>query len=169
MNKFKIGLKDKNGKDLYLGDTIEFTVLRYDGSMDDIADVPTTGKIVLKKYRDTKFDGRFFVNQVPLSSEDFLRETEDFLKANTDKKLVMLDLDHAGLLKAKNDNKKLAIDDMVEGLYLLKNKYHNFAVALLTQANRSVRKCFIELSSAFYVNCRNYKHPRQYEGCFLGC
>lgn len=95
-------------------------------------------KEVLKKYRDTKFDGRFFVNQVPLSSEDFLRETEDFLKANTDKKLVMLDLDHAGLLKAKNDNKKLAIDDMVEGLNFLKNSYHNFAVALLTQANRSV-------------------------------
>ena len=95
-------------------------------------------KEVLGKYKKTKIDGRFFVNQVPLSSEAFLKETEDFLKANTDKKLIILDLDHAGLLRAKNDNKKLAVDDMVEGLNMLKNKYHNFLVLLLAQANRSV-------------------------------
>jgi hypothetical protein len=106
----------------------------------DILSQPFTEeeKQVLARYRETKFDGRFFVNQVPLSAEDFLKETEDFLKQHTDKKLVTLDLDHAGLLKAKNDNKKLAIDDMVEGLNMLKNKYNNFAVVLLTQANRGV-------------------------------
>ena len=106
----------------------------------DILNSPFTEeeKEVLKRYRETKFDGRFYVNQTPLSAEDFLKETEDFLKQHTDKKLVTLDLDHAGLLKAKNDNKKLAIDDMVEGLNMLKNKYNNFAVVLLTQANRGV-------------------------------
>lgn len=106
----------------------------------DILNRPFTDdeKEVLKRYRETKFDGRFYVNQTPLSAEDFLKETEDFLKLHIDKKLVTLDLDHAGLLKAKNDNKKLAIDDMVEGLNMLKNKYENFAVVLLTQANRGV-------------------------------
>jgi hypothetical protein len=95
-------------------------------------------KETLAKYKETKFDGRFFVNHVPLSAEEFIKETEEFLKQNIDKKLVVLDLDHAGLLKAKNDNKKLAIDDMVEGLNELKNRYQNFVVVLLMQANRSV-------------------------------
>jgi hypothetical protein len=95
-------------------------------------------KETLAEYKKTKFDGRFFVNHVPLSAEEFIKETEKFLKQNIDKKLVVLDLDHAGLLKAKNDNKKLAIDDMVEGLNELKNRYQNFVVVLLMQANRSV-------------------------------
>jgi hypothetical protein len=95
-------------------------------------------KEVLKRYKETKFDGRFFVNQIPLSAEEFLKETKDFLEQNKDKSLIVLDLDHAGLLRAKNDNKKLAVDDMVEGLNMLKNTYSNFVVLLLAQANRSV-------------------------------
>lgn len=95
-------------------------------------------KAILKRYKDTKFDGRFFVNQIPLSAEEFLKETKEFLEQNKSKSLIVLDLDHAGLLRAKNDNKKLAVDDMVEGLNMLKNTYSNFVVLLLAQANRSV-------------------------------
>lgn len=95
-------------------------------------------KIILGDYKTKKIDGRFFVNQVPLSAEAFLKETEEFLLQHVNKKLVCLDLDHVALLRAKNDNKKLAIDDMVEGLNALKNKFDNFLVVLLTQANRSV-------------------------------
>jgi len=106
----------------------------------DILSQPFTEeeKAVLKRYKETKFDGRFFVNQIPLSAEEFLKETKDFLEQNKDKSLIILDLDHAGLLRAKNDNKKLAVDDMVEGLNLLKNSYSNFVVLLLAQANRQV-------------------------------
>lgn len=95
-------------------------------------------KVILGDYKAKKIDGRFFVNQVPLSAEDFIKETRQFLLENKDKKLVALDLDHVALLRAKNDNKKLAIDDMVEGLNALKNEFDNFLVVLLTQANRSV-------------------------------
>jgi hypothetical protein len=106
----------------------------------DILSQPFTDeeKAVLKRYKETKIDGRFFVNQIPLSAEEFLRETKEFLEQNKDKSLIVLDLDHAGLLRAKNDNKKLAVDDMVEGLNMLKNIYSNFVVILLAQANRSV-------------------------------
>lgn len=106
----------------------------------DILNSPFTEeeKEVLKRYKETKFDGRFFVNQIPLSADDFIKETKEFLEQNKDKKVVFLDLDHAGLLKAKNDNKKLAIDDMVEGLNMLKNSYENFVICMLMQANRSV-------------------------------
>ena len=109
-------------------------------SFGDILSKPFSAeeKVILGDYKAKKIDGRFFVNQIPLSAEDFIKETEQFLLQHTDKKLVVLDLDHAGLLKAKNDNKKLAIDDMVEGLNMLKNKFNNFIVVLLTQANRSV-------------------------------
>lgn len=95
-------------------------------------------KVILGEYKAKKIDGRFFVNQVPLSAEDFIKETRQFLLEHKDKKLVALDLDHVALLRAKNDNKKLAIDDMVEGLNALKNEFDNFLVVLLTQANRSV-------------------------------
>lgn len=95
-------------------------------------------KETLKKYRTSKIDGRFFVNHTPLSAEDFIKETEEFLEANKDKKLVVLDLDHVALLKSKSESKKSSIDDVVEGLNMLKNKYQNFAVILLTQANRGV-------------------------------
>jgi len=96
----------------------------------DILSQPFTDeeKAVLKRYKETKIDGRFFVNQIPLSAEEFLRETKEFLEQNKDKSLIVLDLDHAGLLRAKNDNKKLAVDDMVEGLNMLKNIYSNFVV-----------------------------------------
>lgn len=95
-------------------------------------------KVILGDYKAKKIDGRFFVNQVPLSAEDFIKETRQFLLEHRNKKLVALDLDHVALLRAKNDNKKLAIDDMVEGLNALKNEFDNFLVVLLTQANRSV-------------------------------
>lgn len=109
-------------------------------SFGDILKKPFTAeeKVILGEYKKKKIDGRFFVNQVPLSAEDFLKETEQFLLQHINKKLVVLDLDHVGLLRAKNDNKKLAIDDMVEGLNTLKNRFENFAVVLLTQANRGV-------------------------------
>lgn len=109
-------------------------------SYKDILTQPFTEdeKINLAKYKEYKFDGRFFVNQVPLSADEFIKETEEFLEKNRDKLAVFLDLDHANLIKAKNDNKKLAIDDMVEGLNRLKNKFENFVVVMLMQANRSV-------------------------------
>jgi hypothetical protein len=109
-------------------------------SFGDILKKPFTAeeKVILKDYKLKKTDGRFFVNQTPLSTEEFLKETEQFLLQHIDKKLVVLDLDHVALLKAKNDNKKIAIDDMVEGLNTLKNRFENFLVILLTQANRSV-------------------------------
>jgi len=95
-------------------------------------------KVLLKNYYTNKIDGRFFVNQVPETAEEFIKGIDAFLLKNKDKKLVGIDLDHAGLIRAKSDNKKLAIDDMVEGLNELKNKYDNFIVMILIQLNRGI-------------------------------
>lgn len=95
-------------------------------------------KIILKAYYENKTDGRFYVNQVPQSADEFIEAVDNFLAQHTDKALVALDLDHIGLVKASTNNKKLAVDDVVEGLNMLKNKYDNFLVVLLCQANRNV-------------------------------
>lgn len=95
-------------------------------------------KEILSKYREKRTDGRFFVNQVPQTAKDFLKSIDDFLSNHADKELVVLDLDHIGLVRASNDNKKLAVDDVIEGLNELKNKYNNFLVVLICQLNRGI-------------------------------
>jgi hypothetical protein len=92
----------------------------------------------LKKYYLERTDGRFFVNQVPQTSKEFLQSVDDFLAQHIDKSLVVLDLDHAGLIKSSSENKKISVDDVVEGLNELKNKYSNFLVVILMQLNRSI-------------------------------
>lgn len=93
---------------------------------------------ILKKYRERRTDGRFFVNQVPQSAKEFICSVDAFLAGHLDKELVVLDLDHIGLIRASNDNKKLAVDDVIEGLNELKNKYNNFLVIILCQLNRGI-------------------------------
>ena len=92
----------------------------------------------LTKYYLERTDGRFFVNQVPQTSKEFLQSVEGFLEQHKDKSLVVLDLDHAGLIKSSSENKKISVDDVVEGLNELKNKYNNFLVVILMQLNRSI-------------------------------
>jgi hypothetical protein len=95
-------------------------------------------KETVKKYYEELSDGRFYINQVPQNAQDFIKGVEDFLEQHTDKELVVLDLDHIGLIKTANGQKKIAVDDVVEGLNELKNKYDNFLVIILSQLNRSI-------------------------------
>lgn len=95
-------------------------------------------KSVLQTHFDKRRDGRFFVNQIPLTAKQFIIDVDNFLTQHKDKDFVVLDLDHIGLVKASSDNKKLAVDDVVEGLNELKNKYDNFLVILLCQLNRNI-------------------------------
>lgn len=95
-------------------------------------------KVILRKYYEQKTDGRFYVNQVPQTAKQFIDSVDRFLSEHTDKELVVIDLDHIGLTRASNDNKKVAVDDVVEGLNELKNKYDNFVVIILSQLNRSI-------------------------------
>ena len=85
---------------------------------------------------DSKKDGRFFVNHDTGTPQEIADQTEQFLIDNKDKKLCLISLDHSALLKGKN--KKEAIDEMVERFNDFKQKYHNFVLIILTQANRSV-------------------------------
>ena len=92
----------------------------------------------LHNFFKTKKDGRYFVNHDTGTAEEIIRQTKEFLDDNSDKKICIIAVDHTALLKSKNDNKKASIDDLIEGFNDLKQKYDNFLLILLTQANRSI-------------------------------
>lgn len=92
----------------------------------------------LHKFFEYKKDGRFFVNHDTGTAEEIIKQTKDFLDENRHKKLCIISLDHTALLKSKNADKKGAIDDLIEGFNDLKQKYANFLLILLTQANRNI-------------------------------
>lgn len=95
-------------------------------------------KVLAKEYYEEMTDGRFFLNQVPQTAKQFIDSIDKFLSEHQDKDLVGLDLDHIGLVRASNGDKKMSVDDVVEGLNELKNKYNNFLVVILSQLNRSI-------------------------------
>lgn len=92
----------------------------------------------LKKYFDSKRDGRFFINHETGTAQEIVDQSEEFLKQHTDKDLCLIELDHLALLKAKSEGKKHSIDDLVEMFNDLKLKYPNFLLVILTQANRNI-------------------------------
>lgn len=103
-------------------------------------------KLVEKYYLDLT-DGRFFLNQVPQDSKGFVNSVKSFLEQHKDKELVVLDLDHIGLVRSYNGQKKTAIDEVIEGLNELKNEYENFLVVILSQLNRSILSRIAEKSN----------------------
>ena len=92
----------------------------------------------MDKHFDKSADDRFFVNHDTGLASEITKETIEFLEANKDKKLCLVSMDHTALLKSKNDNKKAAIDEMIESFNDMKFKYPNFLLVILTQANRGV-------------------------------
>ena len=95
-------------------------------------------KSKLQSHFKVSSDERFYVNHDTGTPEEIAKQTEDFLKENINKKLCLVSLDHTLLLKAKQNNKKGAIDDMLELLNDFKHIYPNMVLILLSQANRSV-------------------------------
>src|SRR5690606_28123549 len=72
----------------------------------------------------------------PLTSEEFLVEVEDFLKANIAKTNCLITLDHIGLSAGK-DNKKTT-DEIMHHCVMLKKKYTNPTFIILTHLNREI-------------------------------
>lgn len=92
----------------------------------------------LSKYFNSKRDGRYYINHQTGTAQEIVEQTEEFLKKHTDKKLVLVEIDHLALLKSTQTGKKTTIDDLVELMNDLKLKYPNFLMIALTQANRNV-------------------------------
>lgn len=95
-------------------------------------------KAKAEAYYEEKSDGRFYANHETLSAKDFLDKSEEFLKAHKDKDLAVIDIDHVALTKASQDGKKIAIDDLVEGINQLKENYKNSLFIIVSQLNRGI-------------------------------
>jgi len=94
-------------------------------------------KPLANRYIKTLSDDRFFIDEDPCTSSQFLTQTSTFLEAHKDKRAVFVSIDHMGLFRS-DGNKKETIDSVVEDINILKRKYQNVYFILLAQLNRSI-------------------------------
>lgn len=94
-------------------------------------------KPLANRYIKTLSDDRFFIDETPCTGKEFLAQTRTFLEEHSDKEAVFVAVDHMALFKGSGD-KKLSIDEAVEGINILKREFKNAYFILLTQLNRSI-------------------------------
>jgi len=95
-------------------------------------------KSLANRYIDTLMDDRFYIEEEPLTPEQFLTSASLFLSEHQDKKSVFVAVDHMALFKNNKDGKKATIDEVVEDINVLKKRFPNAIFILLTQLNRSI-------------------------------
>jgi replicative DNA helicase len=95
-------------------------------------------KSLANRYIDTLMDDRFYMEENPLTPEEFKISSRKFLTEHKDKKSVFVAIDHMALFKNNKDGKKATIDDVVETINVLKKEFPNAIFILLTQLNRSI-------------------------------
>lgn len=95
-------------------------------------------KDLANRYIATLMDDRYYIEENPLTPEEFLQQTRDFLREHKDKKSIFIAIDHMALFKNSKGDKKGTIDAVVEGVNILKKEFPNAIFFLLTQLNRSI-------------------------------
>ena len=95
-------------------------------------------KGLANRYITTLMDDRYYIEENPITPEQFLAQTREFLTVNKDKKCVFIAVDHMALFKNSKGDKKGTIDAAVEGINILKKEFPNAIFFLLSQLNRSI-------------------------------
>lgn len=95
-------------------------------------------KALANRYVETLRDERFYIEENPLTPEQFLAQSREFLSMNKHKKTVFIAIDHMALFKNSQGDKKGTIDAVVESVNILKKEFPNVIFLLLTQLNRSI-------------------------------
>lgn len=83
-------------------------------------------------------DDRIFYMDLPVTPEVFENELTEFATINKDKDHIVITIDHIGLVKDDGRGKKKAIDDLVEAINRLRNKFINLSFIILIQMNRDI-------------------------------
>lgn len=83
-------------------------------------------------------DDRIFYMDLPVTPEVFENELTEFATINKDKDQIVITIDHIGLVKDDGRGKKKAIDDLVEAINRLRNKFINLSFIILIQMNRDI-------------------------------
>lgn len=94
-------------------------------------------KPLAQRYFETLSDDRFYMDENPCTADDFYTTAREFLLQHTDKKAVVIAIDHMGLFLSNGD-KKLSIDQVVSMINLLKREFGNVYFIILSQLNRNI-------------------------------
>jgi len=90
------------------------------------------GRVI--EYVKAVADDRFFLNEDPMTGDDFLKYVEEFCQAHRNKDLIGIDFDHVAL--AKGSDKKKVMDVIFEHQNHLKKAYPNTLFINVSQFNR---------------------------------
>ena len=91
-------------------------------------------RALISSYTKRKADDRFYLNEEPMTADDFISTVEDFCKSHADKSLIGIDFDHVAL--AKGSDKKKVMDSIFEHQNHLKKAYPNTLFLNVSQFNR---------------------------------
>lgn len=83
-------------------------------------------------------DGRFFIDEEAVTSDEFEKTTREFLSLHVDKLSVFITLDHIALQKNGTGDKKGAVDGIIEAINRLKKEFPNVIWLVLSQLNRTI-------------------------------
>jgi replicative DNA helicase len=105
-------------------------------SIEEILLSPPSDAALFKSIIDKERGSSTVHIEQALTPEEFEKECRIFLDSNTDKDLAIIELDHCSLVQG--EDKKRAVDKMVEICIKLKQEYDNSFFLLLAQLNRSL-------------------------------
>lgn len=89
---------------------------------------------LISSYANKKADERFYLNEEPMTADDFISTVEEFCKLHSNKSLIGIDFDHVAL--AKGSDKKKVMDSIFEHQNHLKKAYPNTLFINVSQFNR---------------------------------
>jgi replicative DNA helicase len=88
--------------------------------------------------KERESDPRIKYFQNPTDPETWFKVVEAFIIANQHKTHIVITIDHIALVKQTYAGKKDAIDNLIEHINYLKNKYNNVSFIILSQLNREI-------------------------------
>lgn len=91
---------------------------------------------LIKQYYEGLKDNRRFICEESITTDDFLKMTDEFCALNTDKSAILCTLDHCLLVGKSRSNEDVA-ETLTAHINTLRKKYHNIYFILLSQNNRS--------------------------------
>lgn len=93
---------------------------------------------LVDNYQKQITDGRFFIDEEAATPDTWEKRTREFLKLHTDKLAVFVTIDHIALAKNGGNDKKGAVDGIVEAINRLKKEFPNTIWIVLSQLNRTI-------------------------------
>ena len=95
-------------------------------------------KIRFKEVADEERNPNIFYFEEPTDPETWYNTVKEFLQGHTDKKRVVVTIDHIALIRDVLRGKKKAMDDLVEYINSLKKEFSNVSFIILSQMNREI-------------------------------